>query len=77
MIDSTHKDLSVNRQCKLLGISRSMLKYKPRPISQKNDRLMHIIDHYHLEQPTYGVPRMTAYLNSLGEYYVNEKGSDV
>jgi putative transposase len=50
-----------------------MLKYKPRPISQKNDRLMHIIDHYHLEQPTYGVPRMTAYLNSLGEYYVNEK----
>jgi putative transposase len=73
MIDSTLKDLSVNRQCKLLGISRSMLKYKPRPISQKNDRLMHIIDHYHLKQPTYGVPRMTAYLNSLGEYYVNEK----
>jgi len=73
MIDPKHKDLSIHRQCKLLGISRSMLKYKPRPISQMNDRLMHIIDHYHLEQPTYGVPRMTAYLNGLGEYRVNEK----
>jgi putative transposase len=73
MIDPKSKELSVNRQCKLLGISRSMLGYKPRPISQMNDRLMHIIDRYHLEQPTYGVLRMTAYLNGLGEYIVCEK----
>ena len=73
MIDRRHPKLSLNRHCALLGISRSMLGYMPQPVSQVNDRLMHVIDRYQLDQPIYGVERMTAHLNGLGPYCVNRK----
>lgn len=59
----SHPGLSLNEQCKLLGIHRSGLYYKPRGESSLNLRLMRIIDEYFQDHPYYGVERMTDYLN--------------
>ena len=46
-----HHQLSLTRQAKLLNISRSSLYYKPRPISEKDQAVMHRIDKLHLAYP--------------------------
>ena len=53
MIDRTAK-LSVSRQAILLGISRSSVYYRPRPVSDANLKLMHRIDRLHTEFPFAG-----------------------
>ena len=42
MIDPTSK-LSINRQARVLGISRGSVYYQPRPISDADLKLMHRI----------------------------------
>jgi putative transposase len=53
MIDRTAK-LSVGRQAKVLGISRGSVYDKPRPVSDADLKLMHRIDHLHMEFPFAG-----------------------
>lgn len=53
MIDPTAK-LSVSRQAIVLGISRSSVYYKPRPVSDADLKLMHRIDKLHMEFPFAG-----------------------
>jgi putative transposase len=53
MIDRTHV-LSVSRQAKLLGVSRSSVCYQPRPVSDTDLALMRRIDGLHLEYPFAG-----------------------
>ena len=43
MIDPTSK-LSINRQARVLGISRGSVYYQPRPISDADLKLLHRID---------------------------------
>jgi len=72
MIDVNHPDLSVRRQCELLGIARSGLYYEPKEPSDENLLLMRLLDEQYTRTPFYGVRRMTAWLHSLG-YNPNEK----
>jgi len=53
MIDPTSK-LSINRQSRLLGISRGSVYYRPRPISDADLKLMYWIDKLHMELPFAG-----------------------
>ena len=53
MIDPTSK-LSINRQARVLGISRGSVYYQPRPISDADLKLMHRIDKLHMELPFAG-----------------------
>jgi putative transposase len=53
MIDPAH-DLSVQRQAKVLQISRSSVYYKPRPVSEDDLFLMRRIDELHLNYPFAG-----------------------
>ena len=73
MIEESHEDLSINRQCEILSISRSRVYYKP---VERNDvledALMKAIDKEHLKCPFYGFRRMTVHLQSLG-YAINRK----
>lgn len=55
-------NLSVRRQCELLHIHRSQVYYEPKGESDKNQRLMQLIDRLHLEDPTAGTRRMSSYL---------------
>lgn len=52
------------QQCKLLGINRGSLYFKPLGEPDLNLELMKKIDRIHLEQPTFGVLRMQ---DELGE----------
>ena len=56
----------------LLGVPRSTLYYEPEGECAENLELMRLIDQVHLDEPSFGSPRMTAVLRRLGRE-VNEK----
>jgi putative transposase len=66
------KVIPIRRLCQLLGISRSSYYYKPKGISDKDDKLMKLIDCQYLETPFYGARKMVICLMSQG-YQVNRK----
>ncbi|GHB12581.1 IS3 family transposase [Modicisalibacter luteus] len=65
-------DLSLRRQCRLLGISRSPVYYQRKELRAYDLELMRLIDEEHLRTPVYGSRRMTICLNRLG-HPVNRK----
>ena len=72
MIEPNHEQLSIRRQCALLGLNRASLYYQPVPESEENLHLMRLIDEQYLETPFYGSRRMAAWLAGQG-YHVNRK----
>jgi putative transposase len=72
MIDREHPELSLVRQCFLLGISRSSLYYQPVPTSAEDLELMALMDRQYLKTPFYGSRKMAAWLRTQG-YQVNRK----
>jgi len=72
LIDPDHEQLSVARQCELLGLPRSSWYYDPRPVSEENLTLLRLLDEQYTRCPFYGVRRMTAWLRRQG-YRVNPK----
>jgi putative transposase len=72
MIDKGHSSLSVARQCRLLGIHRSGLYYKPCSESEENLIIMRLLDEQYFKTPFYGVRRLTAWLQGQG-YFINRK----
>jgi len=67
-----HKIIPIIRQCELLSLSRSSFYYRPVPVSDFNLRLMGLIDRQYTKDPTWGIPRMTAWLKRQG-FKVNRK----
>ena len=66
MVERSGKDLSVRRQCALVGVARSGI-YRPKPVAGGDDlAVMRRIDELHLELPFYGSRRMTFELNKEG-----------
>ena len=66
MVERSGKDLSVRRQCALVGVARSGI-YRPKPVAGGDDlAVMRRIDELHLELPFYGSRRMTFELNEEG-----------
>ncbi len=72
MIDHQHPLLSIVRQCRLLGISRSGMYYQPKGISDEDLALMKLIDRQYLDTPFYGARKIAAWLKSQGQW-VNRK----
>ncbi len=72
MIHRDHPDLSVSRQCRLLGASRSGLYYKPKEVTAENLALMRLLDEQYLRTPFFGSRRMKVHLERLG-HSVNRK----
>ena len=66
MIRRRNRKLSVARQCKLVGMSRSSWYYRPRGESERNLALMRVIDRLYLEMPWYGSRQMTRELRRAG-----------
>jgi len=73
MIEPRHPQLSIRRQCELVGLNRSTFYYTPAPESELNLRLMRLIDKQYTKTPFYGYLRMTAYLRRRHGYKVNHK----
>ena len=71
MINRKHK-LSLVKQCETLDLTRSLVYYKPKPVSSLDLNLMREIDEIHLEHPFLGVRRIADELQESG-YLVNRK----
>ena len=56
MVERQRPSLSVARQCRALGISRSSLYYQPVGVSQEVLELMKLLDKQYLERPFFGSP---------------------
>jgi putative transposase len=72
LIEAHHPQLSIRRQCALLGLNRASYYYEPVPADPLNLELMRQIDAQYLITPFYGWPKMTAALRKQG-YAVNGK----
>ena len=71
-IDPEHSELSIRKQCTLLGVNRSSVYYRPFEINEYDLLLMRELDKQYTETPFYGVLRMTQHLRELG-HQVNPK----
>jgi putative transposase len=72
LVEPDHPQLSVRRQCVLLGLSRSSLYYEPAAETAENLRLMRLLDEEYTAHPFLGSRRLTKWLIEQGEE-VNRK----
>lgn len=77
LMESNHPELTISRQCDLLGLARSDWYYRPRPRQLSGDedynqQLMRLIDQTYTAHPFFGVGQMTLWLRRLG-HEVNVK----
>ena len=72
LIEPGHPQVSLRRQCALLGLARSNLYRQPVGESAENLHLIRLLDAPYTATPLYGSRRMTAWLRSQG-YTVNRK----
>jgi putative transposase len=66
-LDREAKDLSIRRQCTLLGVTRSGVYRTRKPANDNDIALMRRIDEMFTAWPFYGSRRMTAMLRAEGE----------
>ena len=66
LVDPDHPELSISRQCALLGLPRSTHYYRPTPVRASTLYIMARIDALYLEDPCRGSPRMVEYLAREG-----------
>lgn len=66
------KNISISKQCELIGINRSSYYYKPVEESEENLAIMRVLDEKYLETPFYGNKRLLVTLICLG-YHINIK----
>ena len=72
MIDSEDSQLTISKQCDLLGLSRSSYYYEPARESALNLSLMREIDEQYTKTPYFGSRKMTAWLNRQA-HHINRK----
>jgi len=65
-LDRGHPDLSVRRQCAMLGVARSSAYRKPAPANDNDLALMRRIDALHTERPFLGSRRIAKTLGQEG-----------
>jgi putative transposase len=72
LVDRSHAEVSVRRQCELLGVNRSGLYYEPLGESEENLTLMRLLDEQYTRTPFYGSRKMVEWLATQG-FDVNRK----
>ncbi len=71
-MEPDHPQLSIARQCELLGLSRSSYYYEPVSESEEDLLLMKLLDEQYTRTPFYGKRKMVVYLSEHG-YAVDRK----
>lgn len=72
LVEPDQPEISVRRQCDLLGVNRPGLYYEPVGESRENLMLMRLLDKEYTRHPFYGSRRLTAWLWAQG-HEVNRK----
>ena len=73
MIEPKHPELSIRRQCELVGLNRSTYYWQPAGETALNLALMEQIDKEYTRTPFYGYRKMTVRLVQKHGYEVNHK----
>lgn len=71
-MEPAHPQISLARQCALVGLPRATYDYHTQGESAENLTLMRLLDQQYTDTPYYGIRRMTAWLRSQGDA-VNHK----
>jgi len=72
-VDADHQEISICRQCELLGMSRSSYYYDPAGESLEDLKLMRLIDEQYLRTPFFGSRQMATWLGVHLQTAVNRK----
>ncbi len=72
LVQPDHADLSIRRQCELLGLTRSMLYYLPVGVSAEDQALMKEIDRLFTTWPFFGSRKILDELRKAG-HVINRK----
>jgi len=73
LVEPEHPELSVRRQCELLGLSRSSWYYEPAAETTEDMRLMRLLDQEYTAHPFQGSRKLTAWLRKVHGEEVNRK----
>ena len=74
LIDNSAERISIRRQCNLLGLNRSTVYYVGKPkVTEKEKRIMDLIDRIYTKRPYFGRPRITNDLFTRYGLTVNHK----
>ena len=65
-LDRAHGELSVRRQCQMLGVARSSVYRKPRPVNDNDLEAMRRIDALFTARPFFGARRIARTLSAEG-----------
>ena len=65
-LDRAHPELSIRRQCAMLGLARSGIHRKPRPANDNDLEAMRRIDALYTERPFFGARRIARTLTEKG-----------
>jgi len=72
-LEKPNSQLSLIRQCELLGISRSSWYYQPIPVNSLTLDLMNRIDKLYTDYPFYGSRKIAVQLSLDLKYQINRK----
>ena len=73
LVDPAHTEISVSRQCALLGLNRSSYYYQYRGISDRVETIMRLIDERYTECPCEGSRRIMKWLERQGYTVTREQ----
>ena len=65
LLDPGHQEISLRRQCELLGLNRSNVYYRPREANAEKRKLLRLIDEIYTSSPYYGARKIAADLNRM------------
>lgn len=72
LIEPSHSELSIVRQCDLINLHRSHYYFRPAGESPENLKIMRLIDEEYMRHPFYGYRKFPPYLKEKG-FIVNGK----
>jgi putative transposase len=73
LVDKNHPQLSMRKQCELLGVARSSVDYQPVADSAEDLRTKRLLDEIYLKDPCLGSRRLVTVLERDHELNINRK----
>jgi len=73
LVDKNHTELSMRRQCKLLGVARSSVEYEAVPESAADLKTKALLDKIYLDDPCLGSRRLITVLDRDHGLKLNRK----
>ena len=73
LVDKNHPQLSMRKQCELLGVARSSVDYEPVAESAEDQRIKRLLDEIYLKDPCLGSRRLVTVLERDHGVKINRK----